>query len=296
MPLLPSRVMILRAGAAFAALFMAGSLAIAQDDDVVATVNGHQITEAELQVAMADLGQQFAQLPAEQRRAAVLTAIIEIRLVSAQAEELGLGDSEEFRQRMEFLRNRALHSAYIESEISTRVTDEVLRERYESEIADIEMGEEIRARHIIVETQEEAAGIIAQLDEGGDFEELAQEHSQDGAAAQGGDLGYFTQGQMVPEFEEAAFAMEVSAHSSEPVETQFGWHVIKLEDRRDQSPPEFDEVSNELRQIMLSEVYMEQVEGLREAAEIEIADPQLQPAIEGDDAPEAPAASEEPVE
>jgi peptidyl-prolyl cis-trans isomerase C len=275
--------------AAAVALLLAGP-ALAQDDAVVATLNGEPITEADLALAEAELDQQFAQLPEEQRRAAAMTAIVEIRLMSQRAEADGLADTADFQRRMELLRQRALHAAYIESTIAAEVTDEVLRERYDREIGNLELSEEVRARHIIVESEEEAAAIIAELDEGGDFEELAREHSQDGAAQRGGDLGYFSQGQMVPEFEAVVFDMEVDSYTSEPVQTQFGWHVIQLVDRREQEPPAYEQVEQQLRSLVLRERYFQAVQDLREEAEIEFEDDALRQAYEGIGAVEQPQA------
>ncbi|MEO3389332.1 peptidylprolyl isomerase [Mesorhizobium sp. CAU 1741] len=287
------RLSIVRIGAAAAMTVLAGT-AWAQDDAVVATVNGQPVTEADLEIAMADLGQQFAQLPAEQRRAAALSAVIEIRLLAAQAESEGLGDTEEFQRRMDMLRQRALHSTYIDEQIASKVTDEAVRAAYDEQVSAMPAREEVRARHILVPTEEEAVAVIEQLDEGGDFEAIAKEKSQDGAAAQGGDLGYFGPGQMVPEFEQAAFAMEVGAHSAEPIQTQFGWHVIKVEDKREQQPPAFEEVQEQFRSVLLRQTYMDTLEDLRQGAEIDISDPELKAAIEP--AAEPAPAGEAPAE
>ena len=287
------RLSIARLGAA-AVLSLAASVAMAQDDAVVATINGEPVTESDLTIAMSDLDQQFAQLPAEQRRAAALSALIEIRLLAAQAESQGLADGDEFARRMDMLRQRALHSAYIDQEVASKVTDEAVRALYDKQIAEMPAQNEVHARHIIVPTEEEATAIIAELDGGGDFEAIAKEKSQDGAAAQGGDLGYFTSGQMVPEFEEAAFAMTVGEYSKEPVQTQFGWHVIKVEDKRPQQPPAFEQVQEQFRSLMLRQTYIETVSEARDAATVEISDPELKAALEPAEAPEAeePAAAE----
>lgn len=262
------------------AVLLAGP-ALAQDDTVIATLNGAPITESDLALAEAELDQQFAQLPEEQRRAAALTAIVEVRLMSQRAEAEGLAETAEFQMRMELLRQRALHAAYIETNIAAEVTDEALRARYDREIGALDLSEEVRARHIIVETEEEAAALIVELDEGGDFEELAREHSQDGAAQRGGDLGFFSRGQMVPEFEAVVFDMEIDAYTSEPVQTQFGWHVIQLVDRREQQPPAYEAVEQQLRSLVLRERYFQAVQDLREAAEIEFQDDALRQAYEG---------------
>ena len=281
---LPRGLSAIRAGVAAAALVFAASLAVtvagAQEPAVVATVNGEPVTETDLDVAIADLNDQFAQLPEDQRRAAALSAVIEIRLLAAEAEKAGLADSDEFTRRLAMLRQRALHSAYIEQEIAATVTDEAVRARYDKQVAETPATNEVRARHIIVETEDEAKAIIAELDAGGDFEAIAKEKSKDGAAAQGGDLGYFAEGRMVPEFEQAAFALDVGKYSTEPVKTQFGWHVIKVEDKRAQQPPAFEQVAEQFRTLLLRETYFERVTALREGASVEIADPVLKEALE----------------
>lgn len=261
-------------------LMLAAPVAVfAQDKTVVATVNGSPITENDLEMAQGDLGPQFAQLPEEQKRAAALSAAIEIRLLSDKAAEEGLADTEAFKDRMEFLRQRALHSAFIENKIAGEVTDDAVRARYDKEVAATPPANEIRARHILVATKEEADAIIAQLEAGGDFEAIAKEKSTDGAASQGGDLGYFGPGQMVPPFEEAAFALDVGQFSKQPVQTQFGFHVIKVEDKRAQQPPAFDQVKDQVRTLLFRETYFAAVKALREAATVEIQDPALKEAL-----------------
>ena len=293
-----SRLPIVRVGAAAALIALAGT-GLVRAQDVVATINGEPVTETDISVAMSDLEQQFAQLPEDQRRAAAFSAIIEIRLMAAAAEEKGLADGDEFERRMAMLRQRALHSAYIEQEVAAQVTDEAVRARYDQQIAATPPVEEVRARHILVKSEEEAKAVIAELDAGGDFEAIAKEKSTDGAAAQGGDLGYFGPGRMVPEFEKAAFALEVGAHTKEPVQSQFGWHVIKVEDKRQQEPPAYEQVEQQFRSLLLREAYFNAVEQLRGEAEVEIADPALKEALEPAQAePEAEgtAPAEEPAE
>jgi peptidyl-prolyl cis-trans isomerase C len=248
---------------------------------VVATVNGQTITEADLTLAGADLDQQFAQLPPEQRRAAALSAIIEIRLLASEARAKGLDKDPEFERRMAFLQQRALHSAVIDSEVSSKITDEAIRKRYDTEMSNTPPVNEVKARHILVKTKEEADAIIKQLDAGGDFAKLANENTTDPSGkATGGELGYFGPGQMVPEFEKAAFALDVGAYSKQPVESQFGFHVIKVEDKRAQQPPAFDQVKDQIRSILLRENYFALVKSLRGAAKVDIADAELKKAME----------------
>lgn len=253
----------------------------AQSDTVVATVSGQSITEADVQMAVSELDQQFAQLTPEQKRAAALSAIIEIRLMSEKAKASKLDQDENFKRKMAFLNERALHAQVIEKEISPKVTDEMLKARYDKEVAARPPTEEIRARHILVKTEEEAKEIIAKLDGGADFEALAKEKSSDpGSGANGGDLGFFSKGQMVPEFEAAAFALEPGAYTKTPVKSDFGFHVIKLEEKRTQPPVAFDEVKDQIRQFVFRDVYFAAVKELRAGAQVEIKDETLKKGVE----------------
>ena len=248
---------------------------------VVATVNGQTITEGDLTSAESDLDQQFSRLPAEQRRAAALSAIIEIRLLAGEAQAKGLDKDPEFQRRMKFLQDRALHSQVVEQEVAKAITDDEIRARYDKEIAAAPAVNEVHARHILVKTKEEAEAIIKQLDGGAKFEDIAKEKSSDaGSGANGGDLGYFGPGQMVQEFEKAAFALEPGSYTKEPVQSQFGWHIIKVEDKRAQQPPAFDQVKEQVRSLLLRDKYFALVKSLRGAAKIDVTDPELKKSVD----------------
>lgn len=253
---------------------------------VVATINGQNITEADLTVAEQDLDQQFAQLAPEQRRAAALSALIEIKLMAAKAQADGLDKDEDFKRRLAFINDRALHSAVIEKSVAGAITDADIRAAYDKQIAATPPTNEVKARHILVKTKEEADAIIKDLDAGKKFEDIAKEKSTDpGSGANGGDLGYFGAGQMVPEFEKAAFALNVGEYTKTPVQSQFGFHIIKLEDKRAQQPPAFDQVKDQFRQLVLRDKYFALVKQLREAAKVDIADPALKKAVEATEKP-----------
>lgn len=254
---------------------------MAQEDKVVATVNGLQITEQDLAMAVSDLDQQFAKLPEDQRRGAALSALIEIRLVASEALAKGLDKDAAFKRRIEFLQQRALHSEVVDKEIAAKITDEDVRKRYDTEIAAAPPVNEVHARHILVKTKEEAEAIIKELDGGADFQKLANEKTNDPSGkSSGGDLGYFGPGQMVPEFEKAAMALDVGAYTKVPVETQFGWHVIRVEDKRAKQPPAFDDVKEQIRSVLLRDRYFELVKTLRGAAKVEVTDPELKKAVD----------------
>ncbi|AZO03345.1 MAG: peptidylprolyl isomerase [Mesorhizobium sp.] len=243
---------------------------------VVATINGEKLTEADLQLAEGELSQQFAQLPPDQRRAAALSAAIEIRVMAKKAVDSGLDKDADFQRRMAFLQARALHGEVVEKEVVDKVTDAEVRARYDQEIANTPPVNEVHARHILVKTKEEAEAIIKQLDGGADFQKLANEHTNDPSGkTSGGDLGWFGPGQMVPEFDKAAFALDVGKYTKEPVQTQFGWHVIKLEDKRAKQPPAFDDVKDQAKQAVIRDKYFAMVKDLRAAAKVEISDEKL---------------------
>ncbi|HMF69774.1 MAG TPA: peptidylprolyl isomerase [Phyllobacterium sp.] len=251
----------------------------ADPDKVLATINGSKITNKDVDQISADLDPQFAKLPDDQRRLAALAAIIDIKSLAAKAEAEKLDQTPEFKARLEFLKDRALHNDYFKQQVVDKITDADIRARYDKEIAAMPPQNEVRARHILVKTKEEAEAIIKQLDGGAKFEDVAKEKSTDGSAAQGGDLGYFGPGQMVPEFDKAANALEVGQYTKEPVQTQFGFHVIKLEDKRTQQPPAFDQVKDQVKSILIREKYMELVKKDRGDLKIEYTDPATAAAI-----------------
>jgi peptidyl-prolyl cis-trans isomerase C len=155
-----------------------------------------------------------------------------------------------------------------------------VRARYDKEVAATAPENEVRARHILLETEEEAKAVIAELDGGADFEALAKEKSTGPTGPNGGDLGYFTRGRMVPEFEEAAYALDVGGYTKQPVQTQFGWHVIKLEDKRQVQPPAFADVEGQIPFRLHARALFRTPQQLREEAEVEISDPALKEAYE----------------
>jgi peptidyl-prolyl cis-trans isomerase C len=278
--ILTSKSVRLAAILAAGALFAFSAPGSADDKKVLAKIGSAEITEAEAAMAAVDLDPQFGKLPPEQRRLAAISALIDIKAMALKGAEGKLDETDSFKSRMSFLHDRALHNAYFEAEVINKITDEEVRARYDKELAATPPENEMRARHILVKTIEEAKDIIKQLDGGASFEELAKAKSTDGAAAQGGDLGYFSSGQMVPEFEKAALALEVGAYTKEPVQTQFGFHVVKVEDKRAKAQPEFDKVKDQVRNIVLQENYVKNVKAIREELKVEYVDAELKAAME----------------
>ena len=256
--------------------------ALAQtEDSVIAKIGDQTITERDLALATADLGEQFAQVPEENRKAAILNALIDVKLLAAKGEAAGIEKQPAFVARMKFLRERALHNAFFQENALNKVTDEEVKARYDKEVAAMPPQQELHAMHILVKTKEEADKIIAELASGKDFTELAKANSTDPSAAQnGGDLGFFSKGQMVPEFEAAAFALKDGEYTKTPVQTQFGFHVIKRVEERNVPAPEFKDVEAQVRQLVVREKYAALVEEARKGVTVEVLDPNLKKQID----------------
>jgi peptidyl-prolyl cis-trans isomerase C len=266
---------------ATSALIGAPVAAFADDAAVIATVDGQTVTDADITMALQDLAQQFERVPEEQRRAAALQALIEIRLTAAKGRADGVDQSEDFKRQQAFLNDRVLHQAVIDKDVAGTVTDADIRARYDKEVADRPAENEVKARHILVKTEDEAKKLIAELDGGADFLKVASEHTTDPSGKEsGGDLGWFGAGMMVPEFEKAAFELTPGSYTKTPVKSQFGFHIIKLEDKRVKQPPEFDGVKDQVRAVLIRERYVAMIEEMRKTAKVEIKDEALKKAID----------------
>lgn len=252
-------------------------------DSVIATVDGDTITEADLAFAAEDLAQELSNVPAAERRSFLASVLIDMKVMAKAARAENMQDSEVFRRRQRYLEDRALRRAYFAEKIGSQVTLEAIQELYQDLIADFKPQEEIRARHILVAEEDDANTIRAEIEAGKPFEIAASENSIDGSAQNGGDLGYFVRGQMVPPFEQAAFALEVGQVSA-PVQSQFGWHLIKLEDRRQSAPPPLEQISAQLQQQVLIKAFDAAISELKAGAAITISDPEIAAAIAQDDA------------
>jgi len=255
--------------------------AFAQDTDaVVAKVGDLEIKQSELDLAIANLDPQLAQLPEEQKKVAALSGAIDVKLLAGIADKEGLREDADFQRRLAFIADRELHNAYFKKHVIDAVTDDEVKARYDTEVASMPQQEEIRARHILVKTEEEAKAIIAELDAGKDFIEIAKEKSTDPNKSEGGDLGYFSKGRMVPEFEEAAFALEPGTYSKTPVQSQFGFHVIKIEDKRTAPPPSYEDVQQQVRQLVMRDKYLALIEQAKSTSTVEIVDENLRKGYE----------------
>ncbi|KWV53084.1 peptidylprolyl isomerase [Bradyrhizobium macuxiense] len=251
------------------ALLAAGVPARAADaDPVLAKVNGSEIRASDVALAEEELGPSLQQMDPATRKDNVLSFLIDMKIVSKAAEDKKVENSDDFKKRLAFARNRLLMDSLLATEGKAATTDEAMKKVYDEAAKQITGEQEVRARHILVETEDEAKAIKAELDKGADFAELAKKKSKDPGASDGGDLGFFTKEQMVPEFSAVAFSLE-PGKISDPVKSQFGWHIIKVEEKRNRKAPDFDQVKGQIETYVTRKAQADYVAKLREAAKIE---------------------------
>lgn len=238
-------------------------------DPVVAEINGEKILLSDLITTYRSLPARLQQVPFEQLYRPLLEHAIAIRLLAAEGRKQNLQDSEAVKKRLKNIEGQYVYEAYVEKIVNERATEAKLREAYEAFVKEHKGEEEVRASHILVKTEQEAKDIIAQLDKGADFAKLAKEKSIDPSKEKNsGDLGFFTKEQMVKEFAEAAFGLKKGETTKTPVKTQFGWHVIKVTDRKAQEAPKFEQVKDSLKQKLSETIAQEEINKLRTAAKI----------------------------
>ena len=238
------------------------------EDKVLAKVNGAEIRQSDVALAEEELGPSLSQMDPATKDENVLGFLIDMKIVAKAAEDKKIADTDDFKKRLAFTRNRLLMDSLLASEGKAATTDEAMKKVYAEASKQISGEQEVHARHILVETEDEAKAVKAELDKGADFAELAKKKSKDPGASDGGDLGFFTKEQMVPEFSAAAFALE-PGKISDPVKSQFGWHVIKVEEKRNRKAPDFDQVKSQIETYVTRKAQADYVGKLREAAKIE---------------------------
>lgn len=254
--------------AALAALAL-GVGGLHAEDKVLAKVNGEAITDKDVAIALPDVMAEYPNLDAKQGQEITLDFLIEMKAAAqkAKAEKLDAGD--EFKRRLSYVRERVLMQELLAKVAKEGVSDAKVKAFYDEQVKAIKPVEEVRARHVLVESEDEAKKIVARIKGGEDFGKIAKEVSKDpGSGAEGGDLGYFTKDRMVPEFAEAAFGAKVGDVAG-PVKSQFGWHVIKVEDRRTKPVPSLDQVKDRIAQGLAGKAQGEYIKGLRDAAKVE---------------------------
>ncbi len=255
-----------------------------KDDPVLARVNGVEIRQSDLDIAEADVGPSLQVQEPNARKEALLAYMIDLTALAQAAAKQKLDAASDFEQRMAYAKNKVLMEALLGDLAKKASTDAEMKKLYDESVAKTQPEEEVRARHILVKTEKEAQDVLAKLKGGADFEKLAREISTDPSAkTNGGDLEYFTKGQMVAEFSDAAFKL-TKGQISQPVKTQFGFHVIKVEDKRMKPVPKFEDVKDQVQAFVVRKAQAEVVMKVRSEAKIEN--------LLKKEAPQAPAKAE----
>ncbi len=242
----------------------------ASADPVLARVDGQELRLSDLEEAARGLPEQLRGMPQQMLYPLLLDQLITQKALVNAARAQGLDRDPQVVARLRRAEEETLQQALLTRAISGEVTEEKLRARYDREVASRPPEEEVRARHILVGSESDARTALAEARRPGtDFAEVARRRSSGPGASEGGDLGFFKRSDMIPEFAEAAFALSPGQISTAPVRTQFGWHIIKVEERRQVPPPPFEEARESLRQSVLEEAVNAEVERIRTAARVE---------------------------
>ena len=236
---------------------------------MVARVDGTEIRASDLAIAEEEVGNNLPQqIPPEGKREYLVAYVSDMILVAKAAEGKKISDDADFKRRLAYFRNKLLMETMLHQEAKAALTDAAMRKVYDEAAKQMTGEQEVRARHILVETEDEAKAVLAELKKGTDFAEMAKLKSKDPGSAEGGDLGYFTKDQMVPEFSDAAFKLE-KGQLSDPVKSPFGWHIIRADDKRDRPVPAFEQVKDQIETFVMRKAQSEMIAKLREGAKIE---------------------------
>ncbi len=249
----------------------ADSAAGKSEDPVVARVNGDALHRSDVIREIQLLGPQAQQVPPQTLYPMLLQKMIATKLVSKQGYAQKLENDKDVKEKMKDAEAQIVAETYVHRTIQPKITEAKIKEFYDKDVvAKFKPQEEVRARHILVPTEAEAESLLKQIKDGADFAKLAEEKSKDpGSAKQGGDLGYFARETMVKPFADATFAMKPDDISEKPVKTEFGYHIIKVEDKRKSSPPPLSEVHDQIANRLGQEMTNDLVKGLEAKAKIE---------------------------
>jgi peptidyl-prolyl cis-trans isomerase C len=236
---------------------------------VVARVDGSEFHLSDIEAVQQSLPPQAQKLPLEQIYPILLDRLVDGALITEAGRKDHLDQDAEVQRRLKRYEDRLIQEAYLNRAIQGAETEDRLKASYQTLLKEKAGREEVHARHILVNSEDEAKAVISELDKGADFATLAKTRSTDPGAGSGGDLGYFGRDDMVKEFTDAAFALPAGQYTKTPVKSEFGWHVIKVEDHRASTPPSFDEARKEVSQMVARDAVEAKVKGLRAAAKIE---------------------------
>ena len=245
-----------------------------EKDPVVLTVNGQEIRASEISFAKDEILPHLGGLPPKARYPFIVDYLIERHLLAQAAVRDKINKTDAYRKRLRYYQVKALREAYFATALRPKVTEEKVREVYNKEKSTSKVRKRARAQHIVVATQKEADEIYAKIQKGGDFAQLARDHSTDEVAVKGGDLGYFFAEEMVPEFSNVVFNLKKNQVGG-PVKTKFGWHIVKLLNMQEIGPRKFEDVQEGIQAILLRELVQGEVAEYKKQSKIEYLDPDL---------------------
>ena len=237
-----------------------------EDSGVAAVVNGNKILKSQVVDFMK--ANNVKSEDEQKVYPAVVDQLIDEKLIQEAAAKSNIENTPEYKQQLAIIKENLAKQLYVQDYLKDKVNDNAIKAEYEKLKKDNKGKEEVHARHILVKTEDEAKDIIKKLNGGANFEELAKEKSIDPSAKNGGDIGYFAQGELVPAFSDAAFKLDKGTYTKEPVKTQFGWHVIMVEDKRTRTVPELKAIQDRIRSSLAQDAVKGLIQKLSAKADI----------------------------
>ena len=270
----------------------------AKNNPVLAIINGENVKRQEVIDLVNIMPAQMRQVPMEQLFPMALEQLISNKIIDKRAAKAGLGNNKEIRDQLKLTKTQLIRAKFLEKSVNDRINDELLMAEYKKYVSSFPSVDEVKVAHILVDSEKTAKSLIKKLGKGEDFAELAKGNSKDGSAAKGGELGFFTETEVVPEFAKAAFAMKVGEYSQKPVKTDFGYHIIRVDEKRVRPPAEFAKVKPFMEKELQRSILDKMIKEWRAGVEIERFDingnplPEAQEPAAGDDAEAASAADD----
>jgi len=240
-----------------------------KDNPVLAKVNGVEVRRLEIMEFVNSMPAQMRQIPLAQLYPMALEQTIANKIVDAKASKSGLENNKDVKEQLYDVKQQIIRAKFLENEIKSRVGEDRIKAKYEEYLKNFPETEEVKAAHILLDDEKLAKDIIKKLDKGADFAALAKEFSKDGSAQNGGDLGYFAKSEVVPEFATAAFETKPGTYAKKPIKSNFGFHVLKVEEKRKRPPETFEKVSQLLEQELHRAAFEEIMNEWKSAAKIE---------------------------
>jgi len=257
--------------------FLATTSPVMADDPVVANVDGTKITYSQVMEAKSSLPKQYQSIPEEKLLPILINQAVDTYLINKAAQAAGEAEKPEVKKAIAKAAEEIVAQSYLFAKVKDVLTDAAVKAKYDEVVKNFPQEKEVHLRHILVDNEDTAKAVIKALKGGADFKKLAQTKSKDATAKEGGDLGYFRKSELPEALGEAAFALKPGSFSEKPIQTDFGWHVIKVDEIRDAKPPKFDEVQNELKALLTQEAVVALLKDLRAKAKIEMFDKQGKP-------------------